>query len=91
MNEELEMHGTVERPDNRNLHPVIGQHLVSHPYVVHVGYGDHTGNIVKRQQFNFDDVGMAHARMNEALGWRAVKEVELVVVLKRVRVPPKKG
>lgn len=85
------MHGTVDRPDNREVKPIIGQHLVNHPYVVHVGYGDHNGQIVKRQQFNFDDIVLATARMNEALGWRAVKEVELTVVLKRVRLPTKRG
>lgn len=63
----------------------IGEHIPSMPFQVHIRYGDAEGRVVKTQQQNFDDIGLATGRLNDALGWRNVVEVELVVVLKRVR------
>jgi len=69
---------------------MAGEHLVSQPFVVVVKYGDRTQDgssaiVNKTQQFNYADIGEAHIRFGEAVGWRGVLEVELVIVCKRVR------
>jgi len=68
---------------------MLGQYLSETPFVLFVRFGSADGKVTKVHQHNFDDIGAAHAKLNEALGWSGVVEVELTMVLKRVR-PAKK-
>jgi len=70
---------------------MVGQYLSDMPFVLYIRLGGEDGKINKVHQHNFDDIGAAHAKFNEALGWKGVVEVELTMVLKRVRPARKQG
>ena len=64
---------------------MVGQYLSDRPFVVTIRFGDATGKVTKVHIHNYDDVGLAHAKLNEALGWSGVVEVEMSMVVKRIR------